>query len=300
MFRRFLVPLDGFDQSEQIGRWANGLATGLGGEIVLFGAVEPGKSGYGGHAAREGSDAWSDSEHSSEEARHYLTAVAEKLAHSGKSPAVEVSEGRPTDAILETARRLEIDVIAIATRRVSALARTVLGSVTDAIVKRSAIPVLVANPDILITFESSPDVPDTVIVPLDGSELSEKSIPHAVSLAALAGARMLCIRSTTMAFASQSGDGASKERQNCLEYLEGFRDQAAEAGVKFECKVPSGTAAGAIIEAAKEESGGLIVMTTHGRTGFRRAVLGSVADQVIRAASAPVLVVPPTDQWGDG
>ena len=294
MFRRFLVPLDGFEQSERIGRWANGLAAGLGAEITLFGAVEPGKTDFGGRSATRPSGGWDDGNYGLEEARRYLSAVAQKLAPYGGVPQVEVAAGRTTDAILEGARLVHADTIALATRRVSVLARAVLGSVTSRIVLHSTIPVLVANPDALITSESSPDVPDTIIVPLDGSELSEKSVPYAMALAQRAGARIVFLRSTTMAFASEGSDDMNMAARECTEYLAGFQARAQEAGVTAECKVTPGNPAGAIIDTSKSEAGSIVVMTTQGRSGFRRAVLGSVADQVIRDAPTPVMVIPPT------
>ena len=119
MFQRFLVPLDGFEQSERIGRWANGLAAGLGAEITLFGAVEPGKADFGGRSATRPSGGWDDGNYGLEEARRYLSAVAQKLAPYGGEPQVEVAAGRTTDAILEGARSVQADTIALATRRVS-------------------------------------------------------------------------------------------------------------------------------------------------------------------------------------
>lgn len=294
MFQRFLVPLDGFDQSERIGRWANGLAAGLGAEITLFGAVEPGKADFGGRSATRPSGGWDDANYGVEEARRYLTAVAQKLAPFGGEPQVEVAAGRTTDAILEAAKSVQADTIALATRRVSVLARAVLGSVTSRVVLHSTIPVLVANPDALIISESSADVPDTVIVPLDGSELSETSVPYAMDLAQRAGARIVFLRSAVRAFASEGSDDMNAAGRECAEYLAGFQARAQEAGLTAECKVTPGNPAGAIIEAAKSEEGCIVVMTTQGRSGFRRAVLGSVADQVIRDAPAPVLVIPPT------
>ena len=294
MFQRFLVPLDGFEQSERIGRWANGLAAGLGAEITLFGAVEPGKAGFGGRSATRPSGGWDDANYGLEEARRYLSAVAQKLAPFGGTPQVEVAAGRTTDAILEGARSVNADTIALATRRVSVLARAVLGSGTRRVVLHSTIPVLVANPDALITSESSPDVPDTIIVPLDGSELSEKSVPYAMALAQRAGARIVFLRSTTLAFASEGSADMTAAGRECTEYLARFQAKAEEAGVTAECKVTPGDPARAIIDTSKSEEGSIVVMTTQGRSGFRRAVLGSVADQVIRDAPTPVMVIPPT------
>jgi universal stress protein A len=75
--------------------------------------------------------------------------------------------------------------------------------------------------------------------------------------------------------------------------LEQISNQKLKTGTRFELLVVTGDAAGEILQAATRLGIDLIVMTTHGRKGFRRLVLGSVAERVVREARCPVLTVKP-------
>ena len=190
MIENVLVPVDDTDQSERIGRWAGGMAKGLGASLTLLG-VPPTNSGKSGEGAVQAQDS-----------QEYLRQLADKLAATGIETRVEVRPGKPAETIVATAKELETDMIAIATRRASSLARSVLGSVTDQVLHNTTVPVMVANPDALIVSEQSPDVPSTLIVPLDGSPLSEKVIALTETFAKAAGAEISYARSMERAFSN--------------------------------------------------------------------------------------------------
>ncbi len=85
-------------------------------------------------------------------------------------------------------------------------------------------------------------------------------------------------------------EGASREARTALE---GLLARRADPGVKAWARVEEGGAAQRILEVAREESVDLVVVGTHGRTGFGRILLGSIADRVVRVAPCPVLTVRP-------
>ena len=280
MIENILVPLDGSDQSERIGRWAGGMAKGLGASLTLLSVPSTDSRKKGEGAVQE---------HDSQE---YLRKLADKLAATGIEVDVEVRPGKPAEVIVATAKELETDVIAVATRRASSLSRSVLGSVTDQVLHNTTVPVMVANPDALMVSEQSPDVPSTLVVPLDGSPLSQKVISLTESFARAAGAEISYARVLQRAF-SDPNDPVVKELQaDCERYLGEFVSRSESAGVKAKYRIMSGIPAAEIMKVADEEKNAIIVMSTHGRTGFRRAVLGSVCDTVVRSARTPVLVLP--------
>ena len=280
MIENILVPLDGSDQSERIGRWAGGVAKGLGASLTLLSVPSTDSTKNGEGAVQE---------HDSQE---YLRKLADKLAATGIEVDVEVRPGKPAEMIVATAKELETDMIAVATRRASSLARSVLGSVTDQVLHNTTVPVMVANPDALMVSEQSPDVPSTLVVPLDGSPLSEKVVSLTESFARAAGAEISYARVLQRSF-SDPNDPVVKELQaDCERYLGEFVSRSESAGVKAKYRIMSGIPAAEIMKAADEEKDAIIVMSTHGRTGFRRAVLGSVCDTVVRSARTPVLVLP--------
>ena len=150
-----------------------------------------------------------------------------------------------------------------------------------------------------------------ILVPLDGSELSERSLPMAQDLAQSSEATIHLIHMVSREHELAAGRGiepvqaAEIERDMARQltesqlnrgrmYLEQKGSELTGAGVKIEAEfaVKAGDPAQNIIDYAKEHSISLVVMTTHGHGGIRRLLMGSVTDRVIRSCEVPVLVVP--------
>lgn len=135
---------------------------------------------------------------------------------------------------------------------------------------------------------------ETVVVPLDGSELSEVALPYAEELAGRLGSAIKLV------YVSDSMDSQYQHmRQFYLDKVaDNIKHEAAKhipAGEKREAKVTAtvliGNPAEEIVGYADKEGAGLIVMATHGRSGLGRWALGSVADKVVRSASQPVALI---------
>jgi nucleotide-binding universal stress UspA family protein len=146
----------------------------------------------------------------------------------------------------------------------------------------------------------------SILVALDGSPLAERVLPYIESLAVAFSSQVIClcavepISPTLMAEASMPGAyssaGALMETQEELRtedasYLDRIKEQLARQGIAVQCEEPEGRAAEAIVAAARTHRVDLIAMTTHGRSGLGRALLGSVANEVVRTAPCPVLLV---------
>jgi nucleotide-binding universal stress UspA family protein len=131
-----------------------------------------------------------------------------------------------------------------------------------------------------------------ILVPLDGSPASEHALPMAVSLARRAGAtlRLVYVRMPTVA---QFGVMPAPKEQDYLDMVAWRIRQTTHLSVY--AAVLEGPIAETIAEHARSVEANLIVMTTHGRGPFSRFWLGSVADDLIRRAPAPLLVLRPTD-----
>lgn len=148
-----------------------------------------------------------------------------------------------------------------------------------------------------------------ILVPLDGSRLAEQALPHAVGLAQVHPNSVLYLLSVVPAvrYGAASTSALSpyippeyfvdpQETQQTLEkslhqYLNMMARQLYETGGRIITCVRRGDPADAIIEYASLHGVDLIVMSTHGRSGMSRWVLGSVADKVVRNAVQPVLLI---------
>jgi len=135
---------------------------------------------------------------------------------------------------------------------------------------------------------------DTILVPLDGSSLAEAALPKAVELAESSGARLLLLRATHVHTLPGVDPTEAQIRvvREAEEYLAHVADRLGDQGFKdAEPSVWYGPAAYAIIEAARLYTVDLIVMTTHGRSGLGRLILGSVAESVLRGTTIPILLL---------
>ena len=140
-----------------------------------------------------------------------------------------------------------------------------------------------------------------LMVPLDGSEFGRHAIPWALAVAEPAGARVDLVHVLPPLY----GMGVVDETLATAEVMEAQRETAEQSlsdladrlqigtGVPFRAAVEDGAIADALARHADVNGVDLIVMTTHGRTGFARAVLGSVSDAVVRHAGRPVLLARP-------
>jgi nucleotide-binding universal stress UspA family protein len=135
---------------------------------------------------------------------------------------------------------------------------------------------------------------DTVLVPLDGSTLAEGAIPRAAEMAVASGARMILLRATS-AHMYPGADPIEAQVAVVREaeaYLADVAARVRALGVKdVRTSTWYGEAASAIVDAAVFNHADLIVMTTHGRSGLGRLVMGSVAESVLRGTTMPILVL---------
>ena len=150
-----------------------------------------------------------------------------------------------------------------------------------------------------------------ILVPLDGSELSERALPMAEGLAKSFNANVHLIQMVSREHELVAARGSESVQAAELEmdlarrltesqlnrgrtYLEQIRSQLKGAGVKIESEftVNAGDPAENIIAYAKEHNINLVVMSTHGHGGLRRLLMGSVTDRVVHSCEVPVLVVP--------
>ncbi len=134
----------------------------------------------------------------------------------------------------------------------------------------------------------------TILVPLDGSSLAAAAIDTAIDLAAGSPVTLVLIRAAeahTLPGADPTDEQVQVVRE-AEEYLASLRESLARRGItNVETSVWYGPAAAAILEGAQFKKADLIVMSSHGRSGLSRLILGSVAEAVLRNTSAPVCIV---------
>jgi len=236
-----------------------------------------------------------------EEQRMYLGMKAAAL--QTELPGVEVSssllEGYVTEALERKAKELDAKLVIMTTHGRTGVSRAWIGSVADSLVRHSNFPLLVIRP-----LEDGKTFPTPrfqhFLVPLDGSPIGEKILEPTVELGRAMGARFTLLHVvaphvTVGARVSPLPAGHMKARLEKAElYLEGVTERLRGEGVEAEPLIESHFApARAILNTAEAQDVDLIAIATHGYTGVKRAILGSVTDKVLRAAKWPLLLERP-------
>jgi len=146
---------------------------------------------------------------------------------------------------------------------------------------------------------------DRILVCLDGSELSEQIVPYASELASRFGSELVLMQVMEALQTTMAPGGAGpvpvphdlerfqKEQQRVNEYLEQVAQPLRERGLQVECVNRLGTPKHEIIDYAQQQGVQLIALSSHGRGGLKRMILGSIADAIVRESGLPVLTITP-------
>jgi nucleotide-binding universal stress UspA family protein len=276
MFETIVIPLDGSETSRAILPQVRKLLFAKDAEVVLVRAISvpPGVEGQTleltetlrARAAKE------------------LQALTRELTSKGARARFVVRKGDAADVILEVASEEGATLIAIATHGRSGLRRWAFGSVAEKILRASPIPVLAVR-----SFsESGGPTPaegltlKRILVPVSADGLSLQGVEPALALARLFGSSVTLLHVC--------------EGQACglpVPELKQAYERFHEAGLEVEPLMKQGDPATRVLETVAELKADLIAMTTHGRAGVPRWLLGSVTEKVLRASQVPLLIVRP-------
>ena len=140
----------------------------------------------------------------------------------------------------------------------------------------------------------------SILVPVDFSDCSLAGLKYAVRFAKELGARIIVLHVANLGpVMMTTGCGnydlpiyTEAARRRCSDQMQAFLKRVDFDGVPVDASAVAGYCPAAIYEAAAKEGADLIIISTHGRTGLRRAFIGSVAEGTVRHAACPVFVVP--------
>lgn len=236
----------------------------------------------------------------------YLHETASDIEkHYGIKAEIEVAVGVPAEVIQRHAAELSPDLLVISTHGRSGISRWRRGSVAAKVLHGATCPVLIVGPKAVEqgAWREATAVTafNTILVPLDGSELPEPALSTAASLAHQFGSKVHLVRAVQIRLlddgvaAAGSVEIISQLEQGAASYLLTARDKLHVAG-EVVTEVRIGAAATVLEEYISNEEIDLVVMTSHGRSGLVRAALGSVTDRLTGNGTAPVLVVRAGDQ----
>ncbi len=269
MYRSVLIALDGSRNAEKVLPVVEPVLAASRSRAVLIQVIPPGEE------APEAA------------AQAYLRSIAGRLARKKVKAETEVVRGDPAVAIIRAAEKRHADLVAFTSHGHGGLAQWVFGSVAQKILRGCSRPLLVVR-----SLEGKPRKIGRVLVPLDGSVGSEATLPHAAALAKACGAEVELLH-VAHAEGFEADDSklrgwiVREKRRMETRFCEISR---AEPDLEFAHSIVEGDPAARILEHSDRHAGTVVVMGSHGRTGFSRWVYGSVSEKVLQATRSPVLI----------
>jgi nucleotide-binding universal stress UspA family protein len=301
--RQILVPIDFSPQSLETLRFTKLLATRFRAKLHLVHVVTPPQSFPLRRAMLP--FAFSKKE-ATASALKALKNVRAEFSLSPRSNRCTVRIGAPAEEISQTARELGVDLITIATRGYTGLKHAFLGSTTARVVRSAPSPVLVVREKEHQSASQrarrgrTPLQFKKILVPLDFSECSRVGLDYALGFAREFRANLVLFHSVIVHSYALSDEYTVLEVPNVIalekEYAEEQMEKLRRELSKKSVEVETSTAVGSPVERIGEYVGAndvdLIITSTHGRSGLQRVLIGSTAEQIVRYATCPVLVVP--------
>ena len=297
MYSKIVVPLDGSTAAECALPLVRALARRLALPVDLLSVVDLREIARDVSAA-EGLFldrlAEDDSHHSAD----YLGKIAKTLGAAAVTTRCE--RGIAAETIIETAAADKNSLIVMATHGRSGLNRFLLGSVAEKVLRGSSNPVLLVKASEPVDTQGEAPL-TSVIVPLDGSELAEGVLPTVTELALKLDLEVFLVRAYAIPYGAYSaGEGfydpvhldafLQMLKQETFDYLENKVAELKRKGLKVSYVAKEGLSADEIIKFARETPANLVAMSSHGRSGIKRWVLGSVTETVVRHSGDPVLI----------
>lgn len=230
----------------------------------------------------------------------YLERVAEPLRRQGREVETIVTFGDPAREIVASAATA--DLVVMGSHGRGAVGRLVLGSIADQVARHAPVPTLIVRGG----RQPATAIPLTrIILPLDGSALAEQALPMAIALADTMGLPVHLVRVVDFdpmrgmveagvvaanAYATAHAADISLAETYLAEQVQRLRNK----DVVTTSELRTGSPASELLDAIHE--GDLVALTTHERGGIQRWFLGSVAEELVRRAAGPVLLVRATAQ----
>lgn len=286
MFKTILVPLDGSAESNVALPLARAMAQSTGGAIWLL-RVAPTSASVDDHTRTH-------------EAARSIERIADELGQSGLEVHPVTREGDASEEILHLSSETGADVIVMRTHGRAGLERAVFGSVAEQVLRKSIVPLALVRPGGRRVSHIR-----QLLVPVDGSPGGAVALQTAVDIGTTAAASINVLQvvvpvpmldylapydySGTAFYDTAWDDDALLAART---YVDAVAARLRGLGLSAVAEARFAPAvAGAIVDAAERANTDLIVMSTHALTGPARALLGSVADAVVRTSPCPVVLV---------
>ncbi|MEW6713610.1 MAG: universal stress protein [Nitrospirota bacterium] len=195
-------------------------------------------------------------------------------------------EGEPYERIVDLSDAENCDLIIMGRRGLRRLARALVGSVTARVIGYSRRDVLVVPKDAAVGWRK-------ILVATDGSKYSNAAVAKAMDFAKSYGGELMVISIVDVPseFYAEAPKVVEDMARKAKSFVDNVRKKAGEFNIKVSTFTAEGEAYEVITRLAKDEKADVIFLGSHGRTGLKRLLMGSVAEKTIGHSPCPVLVV---------
>jgi nucleotide-binding universal stress UspA family protein len=292
MLQKILVPLDGSSLGELSLNYAAELARSMNSELHLVSVCD----------------------RISKEYRNICSVYVGKMSEGLRSfkrgktalPQVRtaVIDGQPDVKILDYAAENKIDLIILVSHGHSGIMPWATGSTANKIIQKSSIPVLLIRASDNIDTKQVPGLFKKILVPLDGSAMSEAVLPYVKEIAAHSGSEIILLDVLEhgqhvrtiggIDYFEYSDEQVEAMRLEIIAYLDRINGQLVKDGFTVKSIVKKGDIAREIIDTIIQEDVNLVAMSSHGKSAATKWVLGSVSQKILQTGKKPLLLVRPS------
>lgn len=300
MYQNILVPLDSSSTAEQILAYLQQLAVPET-TFHLLSVVEPNMYSYA-FSAQEAAVREKLQMVLHSDLERYLATAAETLRSQGLHVESWLAKGDAAQTIADVAAKINADLIAMTTHGRTGFGRWALGSVADRVIHIAQQPILLVRSKECLPEEHALR---RILVPIDGSDRAAEALVQAKMIAKAHDAALVVIRVVEplshwqQALLNENGASAqhiAEERhKEAQTYLSELCTQLQGENLQVVGHLYSGNASDVILESLEREPIDLVVMSTHGLSGYSRWVYGSVAGKVLHHSPCPLLLIRSVD-----
>lgn len=279
-YRKILIAIDGSDPSLHALKESLKLATDEKSWVTVVSVIPPYEGDLG--------SVWVNNIKESMRKPCVLAlSQAEKIAKEQRVLIRTVcEEGDIHERIVDLADAENFDLIIMGRKGRSQIEKALIGSVTARVIGHT-------RKDVLVVPENSTIGWKTILLTTDGSKYSQSAAGRAIELAKSYGSELnaIYVVDVTEEFFAQAPQAVDESLSKARGMIDRIKESAVSEGIKAEGLVREGEAYKVIVDLAKDRKVDAIIMGSHGRTGLRRLLMGSVTEKVIGYAPCPVLVV---------
>jgi nucleotide-binding universal stress UspA family protein len=291
MIDKILVALDGSNIGELALAYVKELAQAFSSEVCLIYVSEKHNPEY--HRT----------------VQEYLEKVREELSSDFKKAGSKATvktillDGKPATEIVQFAENNESDLVILTSHGHSGIMPWVMGSTANTVIHTIKNPVLLVRASMFKTKRRLVKLFNKILLPLDSSEIGEAALPCVIEIAQKLKSEVILFSviengqqvhtiggQNFIRFSEQQVESMKLEM---TEYLAATKKKLTDSGVNVSSIVREGDAAKEIIKLSQENNIRLVAMSSHGRSGMRSWVFGSVSNKVLHAGKTSLLFVRP-------